>query len=103
MAFKVEAVMAMEFLVPSLRIQVEYRLNEKQSEYARAEGLLRLEEERLNNLQMLEHEQQVWKASVDRHRWYNEEKFQEGKLVLFFHTRSRLMPGKLRLRLVGPY
>ena len=68
--------MPMEFLVPSLRIQVEHRLNEKQSEQARAEGLLRLEEERLNSLNMLEHEQQVRKAFVDRHQRFNEEKFQ---------------------------
>ena len=67
------------------------------------EGLLRLEEERLNSLTMLEHEQQVRKAFVDRHRRGNEEKFQEGKPVLVFQTRSGLMPGKLRLRWVGPY
>ena len=103
MAFGVEAVMPTEFLVPSLRIQVEHRLNEKQSEQARAEGLLRLEEERLNSLNMLEHEQQVRKAFVDRHRRFNEEKFQEGKPVLVFQTRSGLMPGKLRLWWVGPY
>ena len=32
MAFGVEAVMPTEFLVPSLRIQVEHKLKEKQSE-----------------------------------------------------------------------
>ena len=67
--------MPTEFLVPSLRIQVEHRLNEKQSEQARAEGLLRLEEERLNSLNMLEHEQLVRKAFVDWHRCFNEDKF----------------------------
>ena len=40
---------------------------------------------------------------MDRHRRFNEEKFQEGKPVLVFQTRSGLMPGKLRLRWVGPY
>ena len=70
-------------------------MNEKESEQLRVEGLLRLEEERLNSLAMLEHEQQIWKAFVDRHRRGNEEKFQEGKPVLVFQTRSGLMPGKL--------
>ena len=74
-AFGVEALMPTEFLVPSLRIQVEHRLNEKQSEQARSEGLLRLQEERLNSLNMLEHEQQVRKSFVDRYRRFNEEKF----------------------------
>ena len=52
MAFGVEEVMSIEFLLPSLRIQV----NEKQLEQALAEGLLQLEEERLNSLRMLEDE-----------------------------------------------
>ena len=47
MEFGVEAIMPTEFLVPSLQIQVEHRLNVKHSEKARVEGLLRLEEERL--------------------------------------------------------
>jgi hypothetical protein len=44
MAFGLEAVMPAEFLVPNLRIQSEYRLNESESEHARVEQLLRLEE-----------------------------------------------------------
>ena len=88
MAFGVEAVMPTEFLAPSLRIQVEHWLNEKKLEEARREGLLRLEEERLNSLRMLEHEHQVRKAFVARQWRYNEENFQEGKLVLVFQTRS---------------
>jgi hypothetical protein len=45
MAFGLEAVMPSKFLVPSLRIQSEYRLNESESEQARVEQLLRLEED----------------------------------------------------------
>ena len=40
---------------------------------------------------------------MDRHRRYNEQKFQEGKSILVFQTWSELMAGKLRLRWVGPY
>ena len=43
MAFDMEAVMPTEFLVPSLRIQVEHRLNEKLSDQVRAECLLQTE------------------------------------------------------------
>ena len=95
MAFKVEAVMPTEFLVPSLRIQADHKHNEKLPEQARVEGLQQLEEERLNSLRMLEHEQQVRKALVDRHRRYNETMFQDGKPVLVFQTHSELMPEKL--------
>jgi hypothetical protein len=45
MAFGLEAVMPSEFIVPSLRIQLEYRLNESELEQARVEQLLRLEED----------------------------------------------------------
>ena len=72
MAFGVEVVMPTEFLVPSLRIQVKHRLNEMLSEQVKAKCLLWLKEERLNSLHMLEHEQQVRKAFVDRHRRYND-------------------------------
>ena len=54
-------------------------------------------------MRKLEHEQEVRKAFVDRHPRYNGHKFQEGKLVLVFQTRSGLMTGKLRLTWVGPY
>ena len=84
MAFGVEAVMPTELLVPSLRIQVEHRRNEKKSEQARGEGLLRLEEEWLSSLKMVDYEQQIRKDFVDRHQRFDEEMFQEGKPVLVF-------------------
>jgi hypothetical protein len=95
--------MPSEFIVPSLRIQSEYRLNESESEQARVEQLLRLEEDRIRSMEALEHEQRLRKAFVDRHRKRNEERFGIGKAVLLFQSRSGLMPGKLRLRWTGPY
>jgi hypothetical protein len=47
MAFSLEVVMPSEFIVPSLRIQFENKLNESESEHARVVQLLRLEEERI--------------------------------------------------------
>jgi hypothetical protein len=98
-----EAAMPSEFIVPSLRIQSEYRLNESESEQARVEQLLRLEEDRIRSIEAMEHEQRLRKAFVDRHRKRNEERFGIGKAVLLFQSRSGLMPGKLRLRWTGPY
>jgi hypothetical protein len=103
MAFDLEAVMPSEFIVPSLQIQSEYRLNELESEQARMEQLLRLEEDRIRSIEAMEHEQRLRKAFVDRHRKRNEERFGIGKAVLLFQSRSGLMPGKLRLQWTGPY
>jgi hypothetical protein len=103
MAFGLEAVMPSEFIVPSLRIQSEYGLNESESEQARVEQLLRLEEDRIRGMEALEHEQRLRKAFVDCHRKRNEERFGIGKAILLFQSRYGLMPGKLRLRWAGPY
>jgi hypothetical protein len=59
MAFGLEAVMPSEFIVPSLQIQLEYRLNESESEQARVEQLLRLEEDRIQSIEAMEHEQRL--------------------------------------------
>jgi hypothetical protein len=103
MAFGLEVVMLSEFIVPSLRIQSEYRLNESESEHARVEQLLRLEEDRIRSMEALEHEKRQRTTFVDRHRKLNEERFTIGNVVLLFQSRSGLMPGKLRLRWTGPY
>jgi hypothetical protein len=103
MAFGLEAVMPSEFIVPSLRIQSEYQLNESESEQARVEQLLRLEEDHIRSIEAMEHEQRLRKAFVDRHRKRNEERLRIGKVVLLFQSRSGLMPGKLQLRWTGPY
>jgi hypothetical protein len=62
MAFGLEAVMPSEFIVPSLRIQSEYRLNESESEQAHVEQLLRLEEDQIRSMEAMEameHEQRL--------------------------------------------
>jgi hypothetical protein len=97
MAFGLEAIMPSEFIVPSSRIQSEYRLNESESEQARVQQPLRLEEDRIRSIEAMEHEQQLRKAFVDRHRKRNEERFGIEKAVLLFQSRSGLMLGKSRL------
>jgi hypothetical protein len=103
MAFGLEAVMPSEFIVPSLRIQSEYQLNESKSVQARVDQLLRLEEDRIRSMEALEHEKRLRKAYVDRHRKRNEKRFGIGKAVLLFQSRSNLIPGKLWLRWTGLY
>jgi hypothetical protein len=103
MVFGLEAVMPFEFIVPSLRIQSKYWLNETALEQAHVEQLLRLEEDCIRSMEALEHEKRLRKAFVDRHRKRNEERFGIGKAILLFQSRSGLMLGKLRLRWTGPY
>jgi hypothetical protein len=103
LAFGLEAVMPVEFQIPSLRIQVKERLGEKESERIRLETLLELEENRIASLLQLELEQRRRKAFVDRHRRGNEKEFEVGKPVLLFQTRMGNMPGKLRFRWTGPF
>ena len=103
LAFGLEAVMPIEFQVPSLRIQVRERLSEKESEKIWLAALCELEEHRIASLMQLELEQRRRKAFVDRHRKGNEKMFGIGKPVLVFQTRMGQMPGKLRFRWTGPY
>jgi hypothetical protein len=98
MAFGLEAVMPSEFIVPCLRIQSEYQLNESESEQVRVEQLLQLKEDRIRSTEALEHEQRLQKAFLDRHRKRNEERFGIGRAVLLFQSWSCLISGKLRLR-----
>ena len=67
LAFRLEAVMLVEFQIPSLRIQVKERLSEKESEKIRLATLCELEETRIASLFQLELEQRRRKAFVDRH------------------------------------
>ena len=102
MAFGLEAVMPIEFQIPTLRIQATEKLNELQSEQIRKESLLLLEEDRLQAMTALEHKQRQTKAFVNRHRRKTESQFGIGKPVLVFQTKMGAMPGKLRYRWTGP-
>jgi hypothetical protein len=103
LAYGLEAVMPIEFTIPSLRIQVRERLNERDSEAKRVQYLLQLEEQRIESMHRLEREQNRRKAFVDRHRQKREDQFGIGKAVLVFQTKSGKMPGKLKLRWSGPF
>ena len=97
LAFRLEAIMPIEFQVPRLRIQVRERLSEGQSEQIRLQQLLELGETRVQSMAILEHEQRRRKAFVDQHRGTSEKHFKVGKAVLIFQTRMGQMPRKCRL------
>ena len=102
LAFGLEAVMPVEFQIPSLRIQVKERLSEE-SEKIWLATLCELEENRITSLLQLELEQRRRKAFVDRHRRGNEKEFEIGKPILLFQTRMGNMSGKLRFWWTGPF
>ena len=95
MAFGLEAVMPIEFQVPSLRVQVKARLPEAQSEQYRLEHILELGDDRIASMAHLEQRERQQKAFVDRHRKGLENELTISKLVLLFQTRLGAMPGKL--------
>ena len=95
MAFSLEAVIPIEFQIPSLRVQVSEHLDEEQSEQVRKEQLLKLEESWLQAMSHSEQKQRKTKAFVDRHRKSKENLFDIGKPVLVFQTKMGSMPEKL--------
>ena len=68
LAFGLEAVMPIEFHIPTLRVQATERLDELQSEQSRKTSLLLLEDERIQAMVTLEQKQRQTKAFVDTHR-----------------------------------
>ena len=68
LAYGLEAVMPMQFQIPSLRIQVRERMTEEATERICLQQLLALGETLVNSLAVLELDQQRRKAFVDRHR-----------------------------------
>jgi hypothetical protein len=78
--------MPLEVIVPSLRIQTKYRMNESDSEQRRVERLLELEEDRIRSMSALKHEQQLRKVFVDRCRLvtHTRDENQQTKLITRF-------------------
>ena len=81
MTFGLEAVMQVEFQVPTLRVQVTERLDEERSEQIRKEQLLILEESRVHAMCALEQKQRQTTTFVDCHRQQKENMFVVGKPV----------------------
>ena len=95
LAFGLEAVMPIEFQVPSLRLQIAERLPESESEHQHLVQLLELGEQRITSLAQLEHGQRQRKAFVDKYCRIPDKTFEIGQPVLVFQTKLRAMPDKL--------
>ena len=101
LVYGLEAMVPMEFVTPSLRIDLTERLLLEESLQNRVEELLSLEEDRI---------QSSYIASVVRNRrtaWVNrhikQKIFKEQDLVLIYKSKLGKHPGKLRLRYIGPF
>jgi hypothetical protein len=96
-----EAVMPLEFLIPSLRIAAITQMTERGAVQERLNQLLSMEEDRI----LAGFHQQVQKARDKS--WHDHhikrKTFKEGDLVLLYDSKALQHPGKLRMHWLGPY
>jgi transposase InsO family protein len=96
-----EAVVPLEFLIPSLRVAAITQMTERDAIQERLHQLLAMEEDRI----LAGFHQQVQKARDkawhDRH--IKKKTFTEGDLVFLYDNKSFQHPGKLRMHWLGPY
>lgn len=89
-----EAVVPIEFMVPSLRIAIENKLGDMESCRERRYNLNKLDERRLQAQWATKTSQCRHKVWHDKHLKLN--KFQPGQLVLKYNKRNKIKPGNLR-------
>lgn len=96
LTFGLEAVVPMEYVVPSLRLVVTARPSPEDFVQSRMQKLLELDEKRLHSAWTAQIVQQRRKLFVDRNRKFRI--FEVGDVVLLFNSRTGPHPGKLQLR-----
>ncbi|MCO5615055.1 hypothetical protein L7F22_069343 [Adiantum nelumboides] len=99
--YGLEAVVPMEFLVPSLRVAVQQKLSPEESVNYRKEQLLKLEEDRIQSMYTAEIIQQRRQAWINRNIKFKI--FSPGDWVMVYNSKLGHTPGKLKLRYVGPF
>jgi hypothetical protein len=96
-----EAVVPLEFLVPSLRVAVITNMTEQGTVQDKLNQMMIMEEDMI----LAGYHQQVQKARDkgwhDRH--IKRKNFKEGDLVLMYDNKSIQHLGKLRMHWLGPY
>jgi transposase InsO family protein len=96
-----EAVVPLEFLVPSLRVAAITNMTERGTVQERLSQLMEMEEDRI----LAGFHQEVQKARDkswhDRH--IKRKSFKEGDLVLVYDSKFLQHPGKFRMHWLGPY
>ena len=100
MAYGLEAMVPMEFMIPSLRMAIQEKLPMEKSREERIQELLRLEEDRQQSILVAEAVQKRRKAWADIHG--KQKVFTKGDHVLIFNSKLGKHPRKLKLRWIGP-
>ena len=100
MTYGLEAIVPMEFMIPSLRIAIEYKLPMEESKECRIRELLKLEEDRQQSILVAKMVQKRRKAWADMQS--KKKIFKKGDQVLVFNSKLGKHPGKLKLRWIGP-
>jgi hypothetical protein len=96
-----EAVVPLEFLVPSLRIATITNITERGAIQERLSQMMIMEEDRILAGFHQEVQKARDKAWHDRH--IKRKIFMEGDLILVYDSKSLQHPGKLRMHWLGPY
>jgi hypothetical protein len=96
-----EAVVPLEFLVPSLHVEAITNMTEHGTVRERIRQLMIMEEDRI----LARFHQAIQKVREkswhDRH--IKRKKLKEGDLVLVYDNKSLQHPGKIRMHWLGPY
>ena len=101
LTYGLEAVVPMEYIVPSLRIAVEQKWSEQESLPFRIEGLMHLEQDRIQSAYvstMIQNRRTAW---MNKHM--KKKVFQQGDKVLVYNSKLGKFPGKLKLQYSGPF
>ena len=101
LVYGLEAVVPMEFVVPSLRVAADQRLPWEASLQIRQQQLNQLEEDRTVSSYVSDIIQSRRQAWVNRNIKFKI--FKEGYWVMLYNSKLGPHPGKLKLRYIGPY
>jgi hypothetical protein len=101
LVFGQQALVPIEFEVPSLRVTVQERMTVDQSLKERGYAVEKLEEVRLEASSRLAHQQGLTKRAHDKK--IRPIPLAEGDLVLLYDSRYMHFPGKLHTHWLGPY
>jgi hypothetical protein len=96
-----EAVVPLEFLVPSLCIATIKNMTERGTVQERIRPLMIMEEDRI--LEGFHQEVQKSRDKYWHDRHIKRKNFKEGDLVLVYDSKYLQHPGKLRMHWLGPY
>jgi hypothetical protein len=96
-----EAVVPLEFLVPSLRVATITNMIERGTVKERLNQLMEMEEDRL--LAGFHHSIQKARDKAWHDRHIKRKNFKEGDLVLLYESKYLQHPGKFRMHWIAPY